>query len=187
MNSDSPEMRGKLLVATPSLSDPNFVRSVVFILEQNDEGALGLILNRPSDVAVDDPLAGWSDFAARPKRVFFGGPVEREAVICLARVGSAIDSNAFTAVLGNLGTLDVSRIPAETDADVESIRVFAGYAGWGSGQLAEEIAAGGWFIVDSQPGDLFADNPDRLWRDVLRRQPGELAFVATFPENPALN
>jgi putative transcriptional regulator len=86
-----------------------------------------------------------------------------------------------------LGTLDLERDPDDLAMGVEAIRVFAGYAGWGPGQLEREIEAGAWFIVPAEPGDVMSDDPEQLWKRVLRRQGGQLAVVATFPADPSLN
>ncbi|MER3453489.1 MAG: hypothetical protein C4344_07695 [Acidimicrobiia bacterium] len=179
--------RGKLLVATPLIGDPNFERTVVLVLEHNDEGALGVVLNRPSEVELLGPLPGWDRFAAHPPVVFVGGPVSREAVIALARVGSDAPEGAVTPVVGPVGALDITRDPDEVGAGVEALRIFAGYAGWAPGQLEEEIDAGAWFVVEALPGDTFDADPARLWRRVLRRQGGRLAIYANFPEDPSRN
>lgn len=193
-------LKGRLLVATPDLGDPNFDRAVVFMLEHTEEGAVGLILNRPSDTALDEAGAdweGWDGLAADPAVVYVGGPVSPTAVICLARRadGAAPGAEAsaaeegeeppegFQPILGDVGVADLTREPDF----VSSVRVFAGYSGWGSGQLEGEISAGAWFVVEADPADPLTADPDELWRAVLRRQNGRLALFATCPEDPTLN
>src|SRR5713101_1962375 len=185
-------LRGRLLVANPALPDPNFDRTVVLVLAHEEEGALGLVLNRPTEMDVDAPLPRWDHLAADPRVVFVGGPVAPGAAICLARVPLARVSDAefaegWAPVTGELGTLDLEKDPEDLLVDVEAIRVFAGYAGWGAGQLEQEIEAGAWFVVAAESGDIMSCEPEQLWKRVLRRQGGDLAVVAAFPADPKLN
>jgi putative transcriptional regulator len=183
---------GRLLVANPLLPDPNFDRTVVLLLAYGDEGALGLVLNRPSDTVIAAPLPRWEHLAAAPAVVFVGGPVQHEAVvICLARAfghpAADIPPAGWSAVLSDVGTLDLDLDPEGLQASFSQVRVFAGYAGWGAGQLEAEITAGAWWILDAQPEDPFCDQPEGLWKRVLRRQRGPLALVAAYPDDPMLN
>ena len=184
-----PGTKGRLLVATPLLTDPNFDRTVVLMLEDNEEGALGLVLNRPSELEVEDPLPDWADLSAPPGVVFVGGPVSRSSVIALARVtdGPEPTDDTWTSVLGPIGVLDLTADAALLHAVIDDVRVFAGYAGWGSDQLRAEIAEGAWFVLDALPSDATTDDPDDLWREVLRRQPDPLRMFANYPPDPALN
>jgi len=178
--------RGRLLVATPDLGDPNFDRTVVFLLEHSDEGTLGVVLNRPSETSVHEPLPAWVDHAAHPPVVFTGGPVAPSAAIGLACAGDD-EVDGWAPLVGRLGTVDLARTPGELLVTVERLRVFAGYGGWGAGQLDAEIAAGGWFVVDAWPDDAFSPYPERLWRTVLARQRGRLAMFANIPVDPSVN
>jgi putative transcriptional regulator len=178
---------GKLLVATPVIDDPNFERTVVLLLEYSDAGAFGLVLNRPTDLDLLDPLPQWYSFAARPSVVFVGGPVEQERAIALARADEDRTVAGWSPVLGRVGTLDLNCAPDEIGPGLEDIRVFAGYAGWGAGQLEGEIAAGAWFVVDAEAEDAMCQDPEDLWSDVLRRQPGTVGLFAQYPPNPSLN
>jgi putative transcriptional regulator len=183
-------MRGRLLVASPDLGDPNFARTVVLVLEHNKEGALGLVLNRPTDATLSDPLPAWAELAAEPAVVFVGGPVQPEAAIGLGRrvePHPAGDAEGFASLFGDLGTVDLERPPADVSPSVDRVRVFAGYSGWGPGQLEGELAADGWFVVDAKQSDPWARNADELWRDVLRRQRGPLQVFAGFPDDPTQN
>ena len=181
----------RLLVSVPTLDDPNFFRSVVFMIEHTDEGAIGLVLNQPTDAMLTDALPDWAALAAPPAVAFVGGPVQQhEAVIGLARVARAEESDAWQPLLGRVGTVDLGREPGDARADLEAVRVFAGYSGWGPGQLDAELAHGGWFVVDALPEDLLTPDPGELWRRVLRRQGGDLAAQANYPlvgEGPAVN
>jgi len=180
-------MKGRLLVATPSLGDPNFARTVVLILEHGDEGAIGVVLNRPTGTDVSDPLPGWQRLAAEPPVVFAGGPVSPDAAICLARSWPDEFTDAYEPLLGALGTIDLSVDPDDVSAAVQALRIFAGYAGWAGGQLEAEIAEGAWFVVDARAEDVLSAEPLDLWADVLRRQRGDLKFYANFPSDPASN
>jgi putative transcriptional regulator len=180
-------LKGHLLVATPLLGDANFDRSVVLVLEHGDEGALGIVLNRASGLEVVDPLPEWHRFTSYPEVLFIGGPVSRSSVIALARVEADLPAGAWEPVLGSIGVLDLTRDPDAVGAALGDLRVFAGYAGWEGGQLEGEIAEGAWYVLAGEPGDVFTDDPEQLWRRVLARQPGDLAKVALVPANPRLN
>lgn len=186
-NVDEGSLKGRLLVANPALPDPNFHRTVVLMLEHTGEGALGLVLNRPSDLAVAEPLPRWESLAAEPSVLFVGGPVEPGAAICLAEAPGCEEGPEWRPLLGQLGTLDL-----ETERDtvltcIRRLRIFAGYAGWGPGQLESEIEAGAWFVVASETDDPLSDDPTGLWRAVLKRQGGWLAAVSAFPAAPSMN
>ncbi len=182
--------RGRLLVASPLLTDPNFWRTVVILLEQGEEGALGLVLNRPSDTELDIPLPGWETAAAEPSVVFVGGPVQPEVAIALASADggfSAQEPDGWREVVGPIGTVDLDMDPLEASVRFHGIRIFAGYSGWGPGQLEDEIAAGAWFVVTATPEDVLNAHPDEMWSEVLRRQGGDLGMLANFPPHPSLN
>lgn len=185
--SDGPWLKGRLLVAGPTLADPNFFRTVLLLLEHNEDGALGVVLNRPSEADLDDSLPEWAHLAAHPPVVFVGGPVAPGAAICLGRVQGGIETEAWQPVVGPVGILDLNHEPEELAPPPEEIRVFAGYAGWSPGQLEGEIEEGGWFVLDAEPDDALSPVPEGLWRLVLRRQGGDLAMMANFPTNPSLN
>ena len=179
-------LRGRLLVATPPLVDPNFDRSVVLMLEHGDEGALGIILNRPTDATLATVLPEWHTHASAPGVVFSGGPVAPEAVIALARGGRAT-SPGWVSVLEEVGSVDVGRDPDDLEFRIDALRVFVGYAGWGPGQLEAELAEQAWFVVPTRASDPFCHRPEDLWRDVLRRQRGRVAMFANYPADPESN
>lgn len=196
---DTPRLgAGRLLVATPSLRDPNFLRTVVLLLEHDaDEGALGLVLSRPSETLVAQLLPAWEPVAAAPAVVHVGGPVSPSAAIGLVAVRDAarpqLPSGAFAALPGEgsgglvLGTVDLDADTALVAPTLAGMRLFAGYAGWGAGQLEAEVSEGAWYVVEALPLDAFAAAPDRLWRDVLRRQGPPLARLADMPVDPTAN
>jgi len=181
--------KGRLLVATPPLDDPNFDRTVIFMLEHHDEGAIGVVINHPTDESLDESLDRWEELQASPGAVFRGGPVDTGALIALAFAKAPITttSDELSPVSGYVASADLTTDPALVAAVVNSVRVFRGYAGWGPGQLDGEIGAGAWLVLDSEPQDVFAAAPDNLWRTVLRRQGGRLAWLAEAPDDLATN
>lgn len=181
---------GNLLVATPALVDPNFARTVVLLLDVNDEGVLGVVLNRPSPLAVGEVLTGWSDVVTEPEVLFQGGPVETDgalAVAALRDAGRPEGQVGFRPVTGGLGLLDLDTPPELVSDNLARLRVFAGYAGWSAGQLEAELEEGSWYVVPGHPDDAFRSDATDLWRDVLRRQPGDLALHSTRPLDPSSN
>jgi len=181
--------KGRLLVATPPLEDPNFDRTVIYMLEHHDDGALGVVVNRPTDEQLDEPLDRWSDLQAAPAAVFHGGPVEPNALIALALSDRPLQtgSDELSPVSGRVASADLSTDPAFVAAQVSAIRIFRGYAGWGPGQLEGEIEAGAWLVLDAEPDDIFDGDPDALWRSVIRRQGGRLAWLADAPDDLSAN
>lgn len=185
----SRSLEGRLLVAAPSLVDPNFARTVVLVLAHHDEGALGVVLNRPSELALTEPLPQWAELAAAPPVVFVGGPVAPAGAICLVEVGDndLPPPDTWRPLSGVLGTLDLAADPERARPAVQRLRVFSGHAGWGMDQLEGEVAVGGWIIADARPHDVFCPVPEDLWHQVLRRQGGTVAMLAAYPEDPTLN
>jgi putative transcriptional regulator len=181
--------KGRLLVATPPLEDPNFDRTVIYVLEHHQEGAVGVVLNRPSEETLDDPLDRWIDLQITPAAVFEGGPVERNALIALASTGATAptDEEHLSPITAEIASADLAADPALVAAEVGGVRVFRGYAGWGPGQLDVEIEAGAWLVLDSRPDDVFSEDPSELWRTVLGRQPGRLAWLANAPDDLSMN
>lgn len=180
-------LTGRLLVAAPSLRDPNFERTVVLVLEHGDVGALGLVLNRPSDTDLFAALPRWEQLAAQPPVLFVGGPVSPTAAIALGVASDGGEGEGWQPLFDGLGSIDLEHDPEELAVPIRDVRVFAGYSGWSPGQVEEEIAAGAWYVVDALPGDALSDRPDDLWGTVLRRQGGSLALVANFPTDPTMN
>ena len=179
-------LRGRLLVATPPLVDPNFDRSVVLVLEHGEDGALGIILNRPTDATLASVLPDWQAHVSAPGVIFSGGPVAPEAIIALARGGND-EAAGWVSVLDEVGSVDVGGAPGDLGFSLEAMRVFVGYAGWAPGQLEAELDADAWFVVSTRASDPFSDDPERLWRDVLRRQRGRVAMFANYPVDATVN
>ena len=179
---------GGLLVATPKLEDPNFARAVIFIIAHDENGAFGVILNRPLNHAVlSDVLPQWHGAAAPPAVAFSGGPVEPNRALGLARRADHEPIPGWTPVACDSGLLDLELDPHEPGLGLAAVRIYSGYAGWSSGQLEREIADDAWFVLDAVPGDLFSAEPERLFHDVLRRQAGALAMFAHYPADPRVN
>jgi putative transcriptional regulator len=182
------EMTGMLLVASPSLADPNFSRTVVLVLDHSPSGTIGLVLNRPTGVPVEEILRQWHDQAAlaSPAVIFSGGPVSPGAVIGLVRGTIMGEPAGWRSVIGEVGTVDLS-VPPDDQPALEGARLFSGYSGWASDQLDDEIDEGAWFVLGAAEEDLLSSEPEQLWHDVLRRQGGELGMLASFPPHPSVN
>jgi putative transcriptional regulator len=193
-DSDGVALRaGVLLVATPSLVDPNFDRSVVLVLDHDQSGSLGVVLNRPSPVPVGDVLDDWSEHVAKPGVLFHGGPVSTDSALAVALLPPGGDEEplGFRRLFEDTGSA-VGIVDLDTPSEllgraVSGMRIFAGYAGWGTGQLESEIEEGSWYVVPALATDPFSGDPQRLWMQVLRRQPGELAWVSTRPADATQN
>ncbi len=174
MADDRRSLSGALLVSGPHLWDQNFRRTVVFIVEHTADGAMGLVLNRPTTAGVHGILPEWDPFIAEPAVVFLGGPVQVETAIGLAR---------FTAGEATTGLVDLSDGPE----GVQAVRVFAGYSGWGAGQLEAEMEEQAWLVVAPEPTELLDPDPGGLWERVVARLPEGLTILRTMPHDPRLN
>ena len=162
---------------------------MVLLLDVDDDGALGVILNRPSPVAVAEVLDPWAEACDQPEVLFQGGPVSADGALAVARVADDAPSlEGFRPIgAGAIGLLDLERSPADFGPALVGLRIFAGYAGWGAQQLADEIEEGAWHVVPGSIDDAFCEDTTTLRRDVLKRQPGELAWLATRPADPSAN
>ncbi|MFN8151870.1 MAG: YqgE/AlgH family protein [Solirubrobacterales bacterium] len=177
-------LRGKLLVASPALEDPNFNRTVVLITEHGPDGAMGIVLNRPADTEVGEVLPELAEIASE-EPIFVGGPVQPDSLVVLGEFNDP-DKAAWIVVA------DVGLVSASTDLDelpsaVRRGRVYAGFSGWGPGQLESELSEDAWIIEPPIPPELFPDDPESLWSAVLERKGGQYALVARMPEDPSLN
>ena len=177
-------LKGYLLVAGPRLLDPNFRRTVVLVGEHSEEGALGVVLNRASESTVVESVPELASLVDGDDPVHVGGPVQPSAIVVLADF--ADPERAGVLVLDSVGFL-----PAEVDPDelgeLRRARVFAGYAGWGPGQLDGELEEGSWIVEAALTDDVFTPDPDALWSDVLRRKGGPFRILALMPPDPSLN
>jgi len=180
--------KGQLLVATPALQEPTFARTVIVVLEHDDEnGSLGVVLNRPTPVPVADVVTPIADLVTGPPTLFDGGPVAPTTAIAVGRVAPGAEPDGWAWVAPPLVTVDLDHDPALLAVSVRDLRVFAGYAGWAAGQLAGEIEEGAWYVVEGLPDDVFVPDATRLWSDVLRRQGWPLSAVAVCPLDPTMN
>lgn len=177
-------LQGQLLVASPGLLDPNFRRTVVLVTEHTDEGAAGLVLNRPSPAQVVDLVPQLEPLVDDGEAVWVGGPVQSDAVLVLGEFFDPDD--AAVPLFGALGFPALDE-PEDVAAMTARRRVFAGYAGWGAGQLENELGRDDWIVEPSRADDAFTDAPGELWADVLRRKGGIYELVARIPEDPSVN
>ena len=176
-------LRGQLLISSPALVDPNFRRTVVLVTHHDEDGAMGLVLTRPSEVRVADAVPELASLPGADDVVHVGGPVQPEAIMALAEFDDPGD--AVAPLVGRVGFMPADAAPE--GLAVSRLRVFAGYAGWGAGQLEAELEEPSWIITGAEPDDAFAPDPDELWRSVLHRKGGPFALLATMPFDPELN
>jgi putative transcriptional regulator len=183
-----PPAAHRLLIAAPDLSDPEFFRTVVFLIEHDETGTVGVIVNRPSHTPVGHILPDWQDVMSEPAVVFNGGPVQRDGALGLGRLAASADAGTgLRAVSGGLALVDLDADAAAVSVNAQGLRVFAGHAGWDVGQLEREIGQGGWFVVAGGLDDVFSPTPGTLWRSVLRRQQAPLSLLSTYPVDVGLN
>ena len=176
-------LAGKLLISSPSLVDPNFRRTVVLMTHHDEEGAVGLVLSRPSELRIDEAVPDLGDLPYADDVLFLGGPVQPEAVVVLVELDEPFEDTE--PIVGG-----VVYMPPDADPDelrASRARVFAGYSGWGPGQLEAELAEPSWIVVAALPADVFAPDPDELWRTVLNRKGGRFSLMASMPFDPGLN
>lgn len=175
---------GTMLLANTDLMEPTFRRSVIYVVEHNDGGTLGVVLNRTSETAVYNVLPQWAKLATKPKTMFIGGPVKRDAALCLAALRVGVDPNdapGLRHVQGRIAMVDLDAEPDSIAPMVEGVRIFAGYSGWTIGQLEGEIERDDWIVLSAMPADVLVEPRVDLWSRVLRRQPMPLSLLATHP------
>ena len=177
-------LRGQLLVAGPALFDPNFRRTVVLVGEHGEEGAMGVVLNRPSPFPVDEAVPPLSSLGGGDGLVYVGGPVQPDAVVVLAELD--VPDQAAALVFDSVGFLP-GDVDTDALADLGRARVYAGYAGWGPGQLEGELAESSWIVEPAEADDVFTDEPGELWSRILRRKGGAFEVLALMPDDPRLN
>ena len=181
---------GSILLASTDLLEDTFRRTAVYVIEHNDAGTLGVVINRMSQTAVHNLLPHWTDLAASPRAVYVGGPVKQDAALCLGVMQRGADPDSvfgLRTVSGRVVLVDLDADPEELAEVLEGVRIFAGYAGWGIGQLADELRHDSWMVASAMPGDLLAPAQSDVWSAVLRRQPWPLPLVATHPIDIARN
>jgi putative transcriptional regulator len=177
-------LKGQLLVAGGGLLDPNFRRTVVLIGEHDEEGALGVVLNRPAPVSLDEAVPLLAPLAAPDEALFVGGPVQPQAAVVVAEFDDP--ELAGLLVFGSIGFL-LGDVDSEATNSIRRARVFAGYSGWGAGQLETEMEESAWIPEPARPEDVFTPEPDKLWSVVLRRKGGKFAMLSLMPLDPSTN
>lgn len=178
------------MIASTSLTGPTFARAVIYVIEHDQNGTLGVVLNRMSQAAVFNILPQWADLAASPRAVFIGGPVSTESAVCLGVAKTGVDVSTepkLHQVTGRVCMVDLDADPEELEPVLSGVRIFAGYAGWDAGQLDDELADGSWLIASGLPSDLLAPATVDVWHEVLRRQQWPLPLLATYPADPLTN
>ena len=182
---------GRMLLALPSLSDPNFARSVVYLLEHDPlAGCTGVVVNRPTHTPVGQVLPAWQGTMSEPDVVFRGGPVQQNGALCLARVPAPDDlrpTSGIRVARNGVGLVDLDWDSADVQASASKLRVFAGYAGWSAGQLESEIERQDWYVVRGDAAEVFSAEPRALWHRLWRRQPFPASLLSSYPEDPTLN
>lgn len=180
---------GRLLVAAPAMTDPNFHRCVVLVLDHDHTGTLGVILNRVLDLPVEDVLPDWTRDVSAPESLFGGGPVAPDSALAVGVLeGPPGDAPlGWRAMYGRVGLVDLDTPVEVLSGALAGMRVFAGYAGWQPGQVEAEVEEGAWLVVDALDADLVTDSPEQLWSRVLRRQVGDVRLLATCPDDPGMN
>ena len=178
-------LAGQLLLASPSLRDPNFERTVVLIALHGTDGAMGVVLNRPSESTVGAAAPQLESAVDGSEPVHLGGPVQPGSIVFLAEFVDPAAAGVL--VLGRIGFPAPNAELDELAYATDRVRLFAGFAGWGEGQLEAEIERGDWIAQAAQPDDVFTDAPEQLWSDVLTRKGGSYALVARMPRDPSVN
>ena len=178
-------LQGQLLIAGPAMLDPNFARTVILIGEHSQEGAMGIVLNRPSEARVADAVPDLAELVDEDALVYVGGPVQPTAVTALAEFDDP--GEAATMVFGAVGFARGDADPALLAAATRRARIFAGYAGWSPGQLEAELEQGDWIMGAPEPDDVFSDAGLGLWASVLRRKGGRFELIARMPLDPSVN
>ena len=182
---DTRQLAGQLLIAEPRLADPNFKRSVVLVLAHDAEGALGVVLNRPTEVPARDVVEELGALVDAEDVLHDGGPVQRDGVVVLADFAEPEESERL--VVGSVGMLSDLSEPERLSENVRRVRAFAGYAGWGAGQLEGELQREDWFLEPARVDDVFSATPGDLWSSVLERKGGSYRLVSRMPDDPSLN
>ena len=177
-------LSAQLLISSAGLYDPNFRHTVVLIASHNEEGAVGIILNRATEIRVADAIPPLAALTGPDAPLFEGGPVRPTQPVVLAELNDP--AHVDIPVLGNIGFL-TDEIDAALGPSIVRARVFAGYSGWGAGQLEAELEADSWIIDPARPEDVFTDEPGSLWRRILERKGGRYRHLAMVPRDPRVN
>lgn len=185
-------LTGRLLVAVPReaqevAEDDVFDRSVVLLLDHGDEGAHGIVLNRPLDAGVDAVLPGWQEHVTTPDHIFQGGPVGLDSALGLVSMPGDHEPMGLKRLFRGVGLVDLDAPPLIVVPEIAALRIYAGHSGWAAGQLETELRDGHWLVVEAEAADAFSEQPERLWERVLRRAGAPVAWILTFPDDPSMN
>ncbi len=178
--------KGILLVSEPFLPDPNFKRSVVLITEHDEEGSIGFVLNRATELTVNDVLEGFPAFNGS---LHIGGPVEQNTLHFIHRASLNIpESKEVLPGIHWGGDFDLIRdMISLGEIHEDDIRFFVGYSGWSVEQLREEIDGHAWILAPADAQTVLTHEPDLLWKEVLTSMGSEYKLMANYPEDPRLN
>lgn len=178
--------KGKILISEPFLNDPNFKRTIILLSEHNEEGSVGFVLNKPTEYKLNQVIDDFPDFDAS---VYYGGPVQTNTLQFIYRGENLID-NSLEIISGLYwgGSFDILKTLIETNqVKPEDFRFFFGYSGWGEAQLDDEMTRNSWIVTPAAIENIFSDEPDKLWRDILKSMGKKFAILASFPDNPSVN
>ena len=177
---------GILLIADPFLKDPNFMRTVVFLCEHQDEGSFGFVLNRSYDYSLDELVNGLDDLKLP---VFYGGPVQMDTIHFLHQYPDKIPGG-YEIAEGIFwgGDFDIAiKLIRDGAIDQKRIRFYIGYSGWGSGQLNDELKEKSWLTVQANRKIIFHKQTDEIWKESLKLLGGDYEMMINFPIDPQLN
>lgn len=177
--------KGKLLIAMPQLDDPNFRQTVVLICEHGDEGSLGVIMNRPTEITVSTLIDDFPSVSGTDC-VYAGGPIAKNGMLILCRGDQDYENHSVVDGVFVAKNIDALRVPGVLGPDGE-VRCYLGYGGWGPGQLEAEIQSGAWSMISSDSTLIFDADPTVLWPQMMRRLGSNWAFYASMPPDPNLN
>ena len=178
---------GCFLIANTTLRDPNLSRTVVLLCERNDQGSMGLVINRPTAHTLAEAISGLPERATQ--LLYWGGPVQQRMVLVLHR--DALDSPGAKEIVDGMALgadnqallhlLEKSANPAER------VRVFSGYAGWAAGQLEAEMQLHSWIVAPGQTALVFHDDPEKVWAEALVSLGPQYAHLTAIPPDPRVN
>ncbi|HJY62617.1 MAG TPA: YqgE/AlgH family protein [Ignavibacteria bacterium] len=183
---EKPE-KGKILISEPFLLDPNFKRTIILLTEHGEEGSLGFVMNKPTDHYIHKLV---EDFPEFDSKVFYGGPVQLNMLQFIYRADAPFVESSIEILPGLYwgGSFDILKDMIEAGTvSPGDFRFFLGYSGWGEEQLNDELCANSWIVANASLDNIFSDEPDKLWREILKGMGKKFAILASFPENPSVN
>lgn len=178
--------KGKILISEPFLNDTNFKRTIILLTEHSDEGSIGFVLNKPTDYRVHEVIEEFPKFDAK---VYYGGPVQLNTLQFIYKGENIIeDSIEISHGIYCGGSFDILKTAIENNtANPENFKFFLGYSGWTEGQIDNELELNSWIVANTTIENIFSNEPEKLWRDILKGMGKKFAILASFPDNPSLN